>query len=297
MKLATTTKDFDGFFDNYNDKIKCIYETGFKYIDFGMSDDELFVSENWKDNAKKLLDDTEKLGARFVQAHAPSGNPINVDPILAEEQFNKIIRAVEICGVMGIPNIVVHTGTRCGLNKEEIFKKNKEFFEKVFPIMEKNNVNVLCENSTKINVKDKYFQNSGADIKEFVEYINHPLFHACWDIGHGNCEGLQYNELTTIGNDLYALHVHYNFGVSDSHHLPFFGITNFDDIMNALIDVKYKGYFTFEACAQLSPTKLRRTFEKDTRLYDSLLFMKKKVERLMFEMGEYILKQYNCFEE
>ena len=300
MKLATTTKDFDGFFDTYNEKIECICEAGFKYIDLGMSvikeDDELFVSENWRDNAKALLEDTEKKGAKFLQAHAPGGNPLNEDLALAEAQLNKIIRAVDICGVMGIPNVVVHTGRGKGMGKEENFEKNKEFFKKVFPAMERNNVNVLCENSTVVNMKDIYFPNSGSDLKELVEYIDHPFFRACWDIGHANCEGSQYDELTAIGSDLYALHINDNFGASDSHWLPYFGTVNLDEIMNALIDIGYKGCFTFEAYAQLRPTKLRRTFEKDTRLYDSLLFMKKKVEKLMYEMGEHILKQYNCFE-
>ena len=46
---------------------------------------------------------------------------------------------------------------------------NKLFFEKLFPAMERNNVNVLCENSTRKNMGDIYFTNSGSEIKEFVE--------------------------------------------------------------------------------------------------------------------------------
>jgi sugar phosphate isomerase/epimerase len=237
------------------------------------------------------------MGAEFVQAHAPGGNPISLDKHEVDELVRATERSVDVCGVLGIPNIVVHAGFLKGINKEENFEKNTKFFERLFPAMEKNNVNVLCENSTHKNMGDMYFTNSGSDMKEFVKYVNHPLFHACWDTGHGNCEGNQYDDILAIGSDLFAVHINDNRGQGDEHILPYLGTVNMDEIMNALIDVKYKGYFTFEAYAQLSPTKLRRTFEKDTRLYDSLLFMKKKVERLMFEMGEYILKQYNCFEE
>ena len=35
----------------------------------------------------------------------------------------------------------------------------------------------------------------------------------------------------------------------------------------------------------------------DARLLEPVLFMQKHLEKLMYEMGEYILKAYNCFEE
>ena len=74
-----------------------------------------------------------------------------------------------------------------------------------------------------------------------------------------------------------------------------------DEIMNALIDVDYKGVFTFECETSLRPAKYwqgnRKTFEKDNRLNDPVLFMQKQIEKLMYNMGEYILKSYNSFEE
>ena len=167
--------------------------------------------------------------------------------------------------------------------------------------MERNNVNVLCENSTQRNTAGMYSANTGTDMKEFIEYVNHPLFHACWDTGHANCEGAQYNEITALGTDLYALHINDNRGTADEHLLPYLGTMNLDEIMNALIDIDFNGYFTFEASSSLRPSKFwlgdRMIYEKDTRLSESQLFMQKHLEKLMYEMGVYILKQYNCFEE
>ena len=206
-----------------------------------------------------------------------------------------------MCGVFGIPDIVVHAGSHKDLSKEEFFEKNKEFYKKLFPAMERNNVMVLCENQSKTNKPDMYYTNSGADMREFVEYINHPLFHACWDTGHANTDGNQYDEIVALGSELYALHVHDNSGRADEHTLPFFGIMNSDEIMNALIDIGYKGYFTFEAASTLRSSKYwigdRRTFEADSRLREPQLFMQKHLEKLMYDMGVYILSQYNCFEE
>ena len=304
MKLATTTGDFDRYFKTYQEKIDAVAEAGFKYLDLSLyvinKDDELLISDRWQDNAKRILENTKAKGLEYVQAHSPGGNPIAGDEN-AEILIDATIRSIDVCGVLGIPNIVVHAGMMKGYTKEQSFEANREFFRKLIPAMERNNVNVLCENSTQKNMGDMYFTNSGKDMKEFVEYFNHPLFHACWDTGHGNCEGNQYDDIMAIGSDLYALHINDNSGRGDEHILPFIGTVNMDEIMHALIDVGYKGIFTFEAGSTLRPYKCwqgsRMVYEGDTRLREPQLFMQKHLERLMYDIGEYILKSYDCFEE
>ena len=304
MKLATTTSDFDRFLTTYQEKTDCVIEAGFKYIDLSLyeisKDDDLLISSKWQDNAKRLLENTEKKGASFLQAHSPGGNPISGDTA-SERLIEATIRSIDVCGALGIKNTVVHGGFLEGIDKKTYFRKNKEFFEKLFPAMEKNNVNVLCENSTTKNMGDMYFTNSGEDMRGFVEYVNHPLFHACWDTGHGNCEGNQYDDIVALGNELYALHINDNSGRGDEHVLPYLGTVNMDGIMNALIDIGYSSAFTFECAASLRPSKYwqgdRKRFDRDSRLCEPKLFMQKHLEKLMYEMGEYILKSYNCFEE
>ena len=67
------------------------------------------------------------------------------------------------------------------------------------------------------------------------------------------------------------------------------------------IDVGYKGVFTFESGSTLRPYRCwqgnRVEFGDDTRLREPKLFMQKHLEKLMYDMGEYILKSYDCFEE
>ena len=303
MKLATTTCDFDKFLPTYQERIDAVMEAGFRYIDLSMYDilkeDELLVSAKWQDNAKRILEKTMEAGGKFVQAHSPGGNPIAGDEA-AQDLLDATIRSIEVSGVLGIPNTVVHAGMLPKISKQQSFELNKAFFSKLIPAKERNNVCVLCENSTQKNMGDMYFTNTGKDMKEFVEYMNHPLFHACWDTGHGNCEGNQYDEIRTIGDDLYAVHINDNSGRGDEHILPFLGTTNMDEIMHALIDVDYKGVFTFECCSTLRYSKSwfgdRRTFEKDSRLREPQLFMQKHLEKLLYDMGEHILKAYNCFE-
>ena len=178
---------------------------------------------------------------------------------------------------------------------------NREFFEKLFPAMEKNNVNVLVENSTKATMGTIYHLTTGADMKYFADYVNHPLFHVCWDTGHANCEGNQYEDILAIGEHLYGIHVNDNLGKRDEHILPYMGCVNLDEIINALIDSGYKGYFTFEATNSLRPAKYwlgdRKTFKKDTRLAEPQLFMQRRMEKLMYDLGKYALESYNVFED
>ena len=56
------------------------------------------------------------------------------------------------------------------LSKEESFEKNRAFCRKILPTCEEFGVNVLVENSCKINMGDMYYPNSAKDILEFLSW-------------------------------------------------------------------------------------------------------------------------------
>lgn len=305
MKLATTTGDFDSYCTSYSERVENVCAAGFKYIDLSMytikENDALFYNDNWKDEVFLIKRCAEKNEAEFVQAHSPDTNFLNGEQAYAYA-LEKNLRSIEICGMLGIKNTVVHSGYRAGLwDKEEWFSENKKFYDVLLAKAEECNVNILCENTTKVNMGAGYFLINGADMREFVEYVNHPLFHACWDTGHANVEGTQYNEIKKIGSELYAVHINDNRGGSDEHLIPFFGTVNMDDVMTALIDINYQGIFTFEAGSTLKFENNwltpRRKFDKSAKLANPKIFMQKHLERLMYEVGEYILKAYGLYEE
>ena len=163
--------------------------------------------------------------------------------------------------------------------------------------MEKFAVNVLIEISTSANMGDMYWANSGADMLEFLKFVDHPLLHACWDTGHANCEGSQYNDIITLGKELFAIHYNDNHGTKDEHLIPFFGTLNHDEVINALIDSKFEGYFTLECPHSLIPSGGRRYFKGYTRLAAPQLFMQQKVTALMYDIAKYMLTAYDIFEE
>ncbi len=305
MKLATTTGDFDRFSDRYLERVKYVADAGFKHIDLSLytlkTNDELFYNDNWKTVVEELVNFGAENGIDYVQAHSPDTN--NLD---GEEGYRdalwKTVRSIEICGMLGIPNIVVHSGYRFGLkDKEQWFVENKKFCEELFPAMEKYNVHVLCENTTKANMPDWYFLISGKETREFVEYVDHPLFHACWDTGHANIEGPQYDEIIALGKEMYAIHFNDNRGSLDEHLIPFMGTLNVDEIMCALQKIGFKGPLTMESSSALRPSKYwlgnRMTFAGKNKMCEPTKFLQQELEKFMYSTGKHILETYQCFED
>ena len=198
----------------------------------------------------------------------------------------------------------MHSGHAPDIGKEEWFARNKAFYERLLPTAEACGVNILCENSTASNMGGRYFINSGRDMREFIDYVGHPLFHGCWDTGHANCEGAQYEEILALGEHLYAIHYNDNHGAKDDHVAPFLGRLNHDEVMQALIDVGFGGYFTLECDSSLISYKQwtgpRRHFEragKENKLSEPQLFMQQHIERMMYDTAKWMLSTYGLLEE
>ena len=303
MKLATTTGDFDRYCPEMNERIRHVAEAGFKCVDISLYNEaksnSVTLSENWRESVDSWQKTASDLGVNFVQCHSAGGNPLRKDDKY-DLLLQATLRSIEICGILGIPNTVVHAGSQAGISKEEYFKKNLEFYRLLFPAMEKNNVSVLIENSTRKNCgENEYYFITGEDMAEFLDMANHPLLGACWDTGHANCEGRQYEDLIALGDKLRAIHFNDNSGRGDEHTIPYCGTMSVDAVMNGLLDIGYKGYFTFESDSVLRPYKYwqgdRHTFEKE-RVREAPLCVQKTFEHAMYQIGEYILRAYDCFE-
>jgi sugar phosphate isomerase/epimerase len=207
-------------------------------------------------------------------------------------------RCVEACGAWGIPNLVVHSGYTPGLTVEQTYEQNKRFYTPLLECAEKYNVNILVENFNKMHVEGLYWIDNAPDLLGMVEYVNHPLFHAVWDVGHANMQEMPQDEaLRMLGSHIRALHIQDNMGDHDSHLTPFLGTLSLDAVMNGLLDIGYNGYFTFEVGGIFLPANKRRPYERDTRLARAPLALRLAMERYLYELGKCVLESYNCFEE
>ena len=299
MKLCTTTGDFSLHCDNDIDRLKEVSRAGFKYVDFSMYDNEAacYMHDGWKDDIKRLKDAADELGVKFVQAHSPAFETLEtLDPNENwDEKLKQTIRSIEICKELGIPMTVVHAGVKRNTPKEETLRLNKEFYDLLLPTMEKTGVCVLAENVGIADNNGRYYLNSGKRLREFVEYYNHPLLKACWDIGHGNVFGNQYENIKALGKHLYAVHYNDNDKKRDLHTMPFLSELDNDDAMHGLLAVDFKGPFTFE-CTNTVKSKIKK-FDREKGLENLSLDLLRAYEKTLYQTGKYLLTAYGIFEE
>lgn len=301
MKLATTTGDFSAYTTSQSDAIRWIREAGFRYADYNFHMDAAaqqgIALPDWKKQMEAVRRTAEEIGITFVQSHAPMGKPL-----VQDEHYPRFMelnrRCIEACAMLGIPNIVVHSGYAPNLSVEETFERNKAFYGELLPVAERFGVEILTENFNRMYKPDVYWVDSAEDLRALIDYIDHPLLHACWDAGHGNLQELPQDQaLRLLGNHVHALHVQDNLGDKDTHIAPFFGTLNLDALMHGLADIGYSGYFTFEASRMLLPAAQRRPFAADGRLACAPVELRVKAEALLYEIGRTVLDQYGCLEE
>lgn len=299
MKLATTTGDLWGYTRDQGRSMAYIREAGFRYMDYNFGCDYGDRSGVYGDDPARYYDEigacAERLGVRLVQAHAPMGKPLADDnaAFIADN-----IRCIEACGAWGIPNLVVHSGYTPGLTVAQTYARNKEFYAPLLDCAEKYGVNILVENFNKMHVEGLYWIDNAPDLLGMVEYIDHPLFHAVWDVGHANMQDMPQDEaLRMLGSHIRALHIQDNMGDRDSHLTPFLGTLNLDAVMNGLRDIGYTGYFTFEVGGIFLPAAKRRPYARDTRLAAAPLALRLAAERYLYDLGKCVLEAYDCFEE
>jgi len=299
MKLATTTGDFYGYTKCQKTALKHIREAGFRYADYSFGCDlparTGVYAENYRQYFDEVASEADKLGIRLIQGHSPMGKPLAPDNARFIEDT---IRCVEACGAWGIPNLVVHSGYTPGLSKEETFIQNRDFFLPILRSAEEWGVNILVENFNKMSVDGLYWIDNAPDLLAQIETVNHPLFHAVWDVGHANMQEMPQDEaLRLLGSHIRALHIQDNMGNSDSHLTPFLGTLNLDAVMNGLIDIGYTGYFTFEVGGVFTPASKRRQYARDTRLAGAPLSLRCAYERYLYDLGRCVLEAYGCYEE
>lgn len=314
MKLCTSTGDFSGYVETVTEKIRHFKGSSFRYINLEQTgsnpafwDDS---DELWKRQAYEWGDAAVEAGVTFVVSHSPVVNVFEkLDADYYRRELRAIRRSIEVCHMLHIPRIVVHAGQNSLFTAREFALQNKKFYSDLLDLMEKYEITVMTENMDDSNLYVPLA--TGREMREFVEFVDHPLFAACWDTAHANihvksrAEGA-YKSLTDIGDKLKGLHISDNLGNGAHHHSwPFAGIINFDSVMQGLLDAKYDGYFTFEASYTLlhhtnAPIH-RRPWEHNgetvTKLLDPPVWLKKKAVELLYDTGKYILETYDCFEE
>ena len=309
MKLVSSTGDFTGYVNSIEEEIKSFQGSKFKYINLEQVDDAFLQNgEEWKRKVDAWGEAAAYAGVEFVASHSPCVNAFSSpDDDTYQVALRAVRRSIEACHILGIPSTVVHACANTRMSYRDFWIDNKKFYRDLFDLMEKYGVTVLTENMHEF----AYFHlSTGKEMREFIDYVDHPLFAACWDTAHGNLNRKardqgQYQCILDIGDKLKGLHISDNFGDGPHHHSwPFAGIINFDSVMQGLVDVGYRGPFTFEASYTLlhavNLPYRRQVWEHKgqvvTKLHSPSIALKKQAVDLLYETGKYILQAYDLYE-
>ena len=257
--------------------IELIAKAGFDAWDFSMfkmcrydwakkqaiKTDHLLAGDNYLAFARQLKKIGLDNGIVCNQSHAPF-------PTCNADIRSYLKRAIECTAEAGGEICIIHPDNDLGP------KENAAMYEEILPFAKECGVKIATENMWNWNSeKDESSFAACATSKSFCDHIdvlNDEFLVACLDIGHAEmrCSGDgAYNMIKALGNRLQALHIHDNDRWHDSHQIPFSMNIDFDEVVRALKEINYQGYFTLEADCFLSKYDNTNVFEGVKKLSES----------------------------
>jgi sugar phosphate isomerase/epimerase len=126
-------------------------------------------------------------------------------------------------------------------------------YDDLLKTAKENGVKICLENMF-VSYKDHVIGAICSDTYEAVAYIDElneiageDIFCFCLDTGHINLLSKNiYNAILELGDCIETLHVHDNYGVKDSHDVPFAGNTDWEAFIKGIKEIGYKGNMNFE---------------------------------------------------
>ncbi len=175
------------------------------------------------------------------QSHAPF-------PPLGRATVDYFKRSIECTAEAGAEMCVIHP--HVDLSPAE----NAEAYHELLPFAKACGVKIAAENMW--NWNDELAQaapaacSSPESFTAHLDAVNDDCFVACLDIGHAQMRGVDTSApemIRALGRRLKALHIHDNDLHYDLHQLPFTMAIDFNEVLRALKEIGYNGYFTLEA--------------------------------------------------
>ena len=210
-------------------------------------------------------------GIRINQMHMPY--PIYVPT--ADEGINTYLRAevarksMAVCAFLECPYIVVH-GMKLAKylgSEEEEWKRTEAFLESLVPAAKELGITLCVENLYE-SVGGHLVEGPCCDAQKDAERIDrfNERYHAevlgfCFDTGHGNLVGIDFEHfITTLGERIKVLHIHDNDGIGDLHQIPYTfakvrenkSSTDWDGFLRGLRRIGYQGTLSFETAPVLT---------------------------------------------
>jgi len=256
MRLSTSTNIMDrvagipGVISLEKCLEKCS-KAGYKVLDMNFchvsGKNGYLTRVNWEAWINNLAENAVKYDIEFSQSHNIIYN-ICDRSISNKEWLEELTHRVFICsGKLGVKWVVMHAGTSFekGYSAVESKKINIEYIKAYAEMAQKQNMGIAVENM--YDFDGRQYTSTVEELIDMVDSINEPNVGICWDFGHANLtKENQCESLRQVGKRLKATHVDDNNGLDDEHLAPFYGNIKWESIMETLVEIGYKGDFTYE---------------------------------------------------
>ena len=254
MKTSTCSGHFIKTF-GLLDGIDRLGRVGYDALDLSFFENPApLYAENWRDVCADLRAVMQKNNIAFNQAHTdfPTWHS---DSTEAENdaRFARLTHEIAVCGELGIPHAIVHPAFYPFSRDGSHVERNIEFYRSLLPYAKEYHVKIAVENMYRHNrAGNAILPYTCADPVEFahvLDSLDSEWFIGCLDIGHVLLTGYELGyAIRTLGHErLHALHVHDVDYLHDLHTLPYQSRVPWDEVIDALRDIRYDGDLTLEA--------------------------------------------------
>lgn len=242
--------------------VEILSDAGFTALDYTFATameegDSPWLKDDWREHARWLRSFAQDHGVAFNQAHAPYAFHWNHTdfPDLSEEILPLTIRSIEVCGLLGIPQVVVHPVHNLPYlqNHDFVWERNLAYYRSLAPYADASGVKIALENMFQWDRRrGTIVMDMLNDPQEYVRFFDElddtRHFTCLLDTGHsGLAGGDAADAVRVLGPRLTGLHVNDNRYRDDDHLIPYQGLIDWDGVLRALADTDYRGDFTFEA--------------------------------------------------
>ena len=234
--------------------LRMIREAGFDDIDYSFScfdvHGQLFPAD-FRETMKETRVLLKEIGLGCTQTHSPI--PVSYGPLtihfgealdLSNPHFADMVHALESTAILGAKQIVFHAlAVPQGGASEQFMEFNTAYFRALEPFAKDFGVRIGIENLEKIsgNLYKAEWQDA------LLDRLDSPQFYALVDLGHAAASETPPDaHLRAIRRGrVQGLHFH-DFNTQEAHVVPGLGVTDWDKVAQALVEIGYEGNLAME---------------------------------------------------
>ncbi len=251
--------------------MRMVKQAGFDALDFPFSaysavPDGPMCREDWRSWVRRVKELSEELHLPIVQAHASWHQAIG-DNFRYESPDEVYFRTMEACRMVGCRHMIFHPLRQPervdSLSmRRRIHDYNVRWFHELISAAQEYDVTINLENTFDSHHTQKagdppYPYTTAQDMLDLMHDIGSTRVALCLDTGHANISGQDIPEMIRrFRSDLATVHLNDNYGrispiYEDLHLFPGCGRIEWDEVLTALREIRFKGSYNIEPIAEL----------------------------------------------